>query len=296
MKKGITIFTPTYNRAYVLNRLYDSLARQTDKHFEWIIIDDGSSDNTRNLADKWISEQKIRIRYYYQKNSGKMQAHNKGTKLAEYELFCCVDSDDYLSDKAVEEILNCWRQKKNNGIIGLLNYKINAHGDNVSGRNLNDLAGNICTLLDAYRKYGLNGDTMLIYRTDVIRKHHFPRFEEEKFVPELFLYDQLDQKGMLYIQGRNLYICEYLPDGYSHNIRSLNANNPRGYEAYIKQRLRICRGEKTIKNFIRLEAIEFRLRQLGLPYDFDKTLKGRIAIPAGYVFYLYAYKNVKYEP
>ena len=295
MKNGITIFTPTYNRAYVLDRLYESLLKQTDKRFEWVIVDDGSTDNTKALAESWIAEKKITIRYYYQENAGKMQAHNKGTELAEYELFCCVDSDDYLTYNAVEKILSCWGRKGiNKKIIGLLNFRLTAQGGRVSSGHLKNVVGRTCTLYDAYRKYGLNGDTMLIYRTEVIKQHHFPQFEGEKFVPESYLYDQLDQDGKIYVQGEKLYVCEYLPDGYTASIRKTNHDNPRGYEAYIIQRLNLDKKYKDrVLDTIRFIAIELVLKAdkkdvlSRTPY---KTLVN-VMMPAGKRFYDKVYKQ-----
>ena len=87
----LTIFTPTYNRAQTLPRLYDSLKRQTNKNFVWLIVDDGSEDNTKSLVDAWTEEKLMEIKYIYQQNSGKMQAHNCGVDNTETELFLCVD-------------------------------------------------------------------------------------------------------------------------------------------------------------------------------------------------------------
>ena len=96
MKKRMTVFTPTYNRAYILPKLYDSLCQQTVKSFEWLIVDDGSVDNTQELVEKWIEEKKIEIRYFKQANGGKQRAHNLGVEKSKEEIFVCVDSDDYV--------------------------------------------------------------------------------------------------------------------------------------------------------------------------------------------------------
>ena len=102
----LTVCTPTYNRAHTLPRLYESLVRQTSQDFEWLVVDDGSTDNTRELVDGWVAEGRIRIRYVYKENGGKPSAHNLGVRMAAGELFFCVDSDDYLTDNAVEVIRN----------------------------------------------------------------------------------------------------------------------------------------------------------------------------------------------
>ena len=102
----ITVFTPTYNRAYIIEELYRSLQRQTYSNFEWVVVDDGSTDNTQSIFKQWEKENNVfPIRYVYQENGGKCRAINRGLQLAEGELFFTVDSDDYLTDDALEKIV-----------------------------------------------------------------------------------------------------------------------------------------------------------------------------------------------
>ncbi len=237
----LTIFTPTYNRAYTLCRLYASLLRQTDKDFEWLIVDDGSTDNTRELVEAWKNENIIPVRYVYQENAGKPSAHNRGAREALGELFICLDSDDYLTDDAVEIIRDGWA-KRDNGCIGLLAYRLREDGSSITA-----LRGDVTksTLKDAYDRYGLTGDTALIFKADVLRRHEFVFFEGEKFIPEGYLYDKLDAEGLLAFVKRGIYVCEYLPDGYTANMKRLLYKNPQGYFAYINQRLKI---DRTLKH------------------------------------------------
>ena len=121
--KLLTIFTPSYNRAYCLNQCYESLMRQTNKDFIWLIIDDGSTDDTKALVQSWIIENRIDIKYHYQDNQGMHGGHNAAYRLIETELNVCIDSDDFMPDTAVEDILTCWKTTENkenlSGIIGL---------------------------------------------------------------------------------------------------------------------------------------------------------------------------------
>ena len=123
----ITVYTATYNRAYVLEDLYNSLIRQTNQNFDWLIIDDGSQDNTHKLVSKWEKESKIKITYKFQENKGKMEALNLAHDLICRELNVCVDSDDYLVDDAIEIILSEWETVKGNkkiaGLVGLDVFK-----------------------------------------------------------------------------------------------------------------------------------------------------------------------------
>lgn len=117
----LTIFTPTYNRGYVLGKLYESLCKQTCFKFEWLIVDDGSEDDTSAKVKKWMKENdKFKIRYIYQNNQGKQLAFNTGVENCELEYFFCVDSDDYLTDNAVEEIYKILPNIKEKRIAGIV--------------------------------------------------------------------------------------------------------------------------------------------------------------------------------
>ena len=103
----ITVFTPTYNRAYIIETLYRSLQRQTYRDFEWLVVDDGSADNTKELFEAWQQEDNFfPIRYVKQENGGKCRAINYGLELAKGKLFFNVDSDDYLTEDAIEKLLS----------------------------------------------------------------------------------------------------------------------------------------------------------------------------------------------
>ena len=119
MKATLTIFTPAYNRAYTLHKCYESLKKQTNKDFEWLIIDDGSTDNTRELVQSWIEENLIPIKYHYQKNQGMHGAHNSAYELIDTKLNVCIDSDDYMPDDAVEKILKFWEENQSEEIAGI---------------------------------------------------------------------------------------------------------------------------------------------------------------------------------
>lgn len=287
----ITIFTPTYNRKKTLVRLYESLLAQKNQSFEWLIVDDGSTDGTGEYVKKLIEEDKINIRYYFQTNKGKMQAHNKGVELSNSELFFCVDSDDYLPENAVEVIIDTWRRVNNDNIIGILGYKRNSDNEPVTRLKNGEIAAS--TLKDAYDKYGLVGDAALIFRSEAIKKVRFPYFKGEKFVPEAYLYDQLDRMGELYICRSCLYICEYMPDGYTANIRRLHIDNKNGMLAYLTQRLHIDRALKhKILDTIRYLALAIATDER---YCIRKSVYPVLAFllyPLGYAFFIKEYKKI----
>lgn len=285
-KPMLTIFTPTYNRAHTLERLYQSLCAQSVKDFEWLLVDDGSTDSTRDLVLSWMEQKIFSIRYIYQENSGKSQAHNEGVAKAKGKLFTCVDSDDYLTEDAVEKILHWWEQ--NEGIVGIV------CGRGYSSQNPITLwNGEVerAKLIDAYRKYSLRGDTMLVYDTKVIQRYSFPYFKGEKFVPESYLYDQLDDEGELFITNEVIYIGEYLEDGYTKSMAKVIAKNPKGYEAYILQRLTRDRLLKyKIQDTIRYVAIKLCLKDQRLLKDSVYPLLTILTYPIGYFLYARRYK------
>ncbi|MCB2312026.1 glycosyltransferase family 2 protein [Clostridium tagluense] len=289
-EKRLTIFTPTYNRVYILPQLYYSLVNQTSKDFVWLIVDDGSTDNTESVVNEWMKEEKIQIIYTKQLNQGKSSAHNSGVELTHTELFTCVDSDDFLVKDAVERVINLWKENKEKCIVGILTFKQYA-----DGRTLTSMGSSCikCTLKEAYSRYHLSGDAMLIYRSDIIKQFNFPEFDGEKFVPEAYLYDLIDQKGKLLIIKAALYCCEYLEDGYTQNMAKLLVNNPKGYLAYVEQRLEL---DKDIKDKV-LDTIRYTAMCLASNEKryITKSVYPIITIftlPIAYIFYIKRYKNL----
>lgn len=281
--KKITVFTPTYNRAYTLPKLYESLVGQTCNDFEWLIVDDGSTDNTHELVESWTAEKKIDIRYFKQENSGKSSAHNKGAQLTQTPLFTCVDSDDYLTDDAIEKILLKWNEATDKN-IGILVFRQTTQMKKQAGE---------ATLNDAYNKFELSGDTFLIFRTDVVKRFFFPEFEGERFVPEGYLYDLIDTCGTLLILPERLYRGDYLEDGYTKNMAKLLKNNPNGYMAFIEQRLKF---DKTFKARC-LDTI--RYLAMAMVIKRKKKISGAVypaaaffMYPFGYIFFCRRYKNI----
>lgn len=286
----LTIFTPAYNRAHTLGRLYESLLRQTCKDFCWLVVDDGSVDETKELVSAWKKENKISITYIYQENQGKPMAHNKGVELTDSELFTCVDSDDYLTDDAVEKVIRTWKNSKISD-VGILAFKATEKGPvtKVSAEEYTRT-----TLKNAYDNLGLEGDTMLVFKSEIIKKYEFPRFENEKFVPESYLYDLIDQDGELILVKEALYICEYLEGGYTSNMARLLYSNPKGYFAYINQRLSID------KNFKERFLDSIRYVSMAIAHNKKGIIKNAIypsiallAYPAGLLLYYKKFRSLK---
>lgn len=289
----LTVFTPTYNRAHTLPRLYESLKRQTSRDFEWLIVDDGSADNTRELVDGWITAGEVNIRYVYQENGGKPSAHNRGAKEALGELFICVDSDDYLTDNAVEVIKSAWTDA-DEGKVGIIAYKALASGECVT--RIADSEVKSFTLKGGYDSHGLAGDTALVFRTDVLRRFEFPKIDGEKFIPEGYLYDMIDTVGELIVAREQVYICEYLADGYTANMKRILYKNPNGYFAYINNRLRI---DKKVKHKL-LDSVRYMAMAIAhkKPHKIREAVYPLYALAAylpGWMLYRRDFKRYKDE-
>lgn len=237
----LTVFTPTYNRRELLKRAYDSLNRQTCRDFEWLIVDDGSSDDTEGLVKEWMSAADFPIRYHYQENGGKMRAHNRGAQLSQAELFLCLDSDDYLVDDAVEKLLSAWDEamagsKMPDKLAGVVAHK---------GKSSTELLGSAdfpvrgeSTLYGLYKK-GFSGETTLMFRTKVLREFPFPEIDGEKYVPEDYIYDKIDRIYRLYILPEVITVCEIVSKGYTDSVKALKKNNVKAWYLYYEQRARI---------------------------------------------------------
>ncbi len=231
----VTVFTPTYNRAYRLEKLYQSLQAQTSKDFEWIVINDGSTDNTNELFDKWLSDKNdFAITYREVPNGGKHRAINKAVKLASGKAFFIVDSDDYLLPEAIEKVTEWFKQVEDldefAGISGLrgesTDNPIGGYG-NFEGEYVD------CTNLERHL-YNLLDDKAEVYKTEILKKFPFPEFEGENFVPESLIWDSIARDGYK-IRWFNeiIYICEYLADGLTASSDKKFMDNPKGFLSYL---------------------------------------------------------------
>lgn len=283
----LTIFTPTYNRAYCLHYCYESLKRQTNKNFVWLIIDDGSIDETREIVEGWKKEKLILIEYIWQKNQGMHGAHNTAYEHIQTELNVCIDSDDYMPDDAVEKILTFWNEYGNEEVSGLIGLDADSN-EQIIGTNLPDYLKS-ATLFELYNTYKVTGDKKLVYRTALTKKYPYPIFENEKYVGLAYKYYQLDKKYQMLLMNEILCHVEYLPDGSSHNMIYQYYNNPRGFAFYRKELMKLP-----------FANIRFKFRQaihyvsssiLSKDWSFLKSTPKKIlttlALPFGFTLYFY---------
>ncbi len=237
MMKTITIFTPTYNRAYCLNDCYESLKVQTCKDFIWLIIDDGSTDDTRQKVAVWKEEGDVDISYCFQENKGMHAAHNKAYELIDTELNVCIDSDDYMPRDAVEKIIQHWKRYGNSSVSGIMGLDSNRNGTIIGTAFPEELKQS--TLFHLYHKHGVTGDKKLVYRTELTKRYPYPLFEGEKYVGLAYKYHMLDKDYELLLMNEVLCCVEYLSDGSSQNMLSQYLKNPQGFAFYRKELMKL---------------------------------------------------------
>ncbi|OUP02974.1 glycosyltransferase [Anaerofilum sp. An201] len=230
----LTIFTPAYNRAHTLARTYESLRRQDCKDFVWLIVDDGSTDETADRVKAWQSQEtEFEIRYLYKENGGMHTAHNAAYEVIDTELNVCIDSDDCLAEGAVRKIKAAWEKVREKGYAGLIGLDADMDTGKIIGTgfppNLAD------TTLGGYYAGGGAGDKKLVYRTDVINSvPTYPVFEGEKYVGLVYKYTLIDQKYKLAVLDEVLCEVEYQPDGSTGTMFRQYLNNPKGF-AFLRK-------------------------------------------------------------
>lgn len=222
----LTIFTPIYNRANLIEKLYNSLCLQSCKDFEWIVVDDGSSDDINSVMERFIDEDRLRIRFYKQPNGGKHRAINTGVNAAEGEFFFIVDSDDYITEDAVE-----WIKEKTDLIkdkpefAGISGIRIQPDGSRpMNGKEFPDMISDAIEIRETHK---VKGDLAEIYKTSILKRYPFPDIPGEKFCAEGVVWNRIAEAGYkIKYYYRPIYHGEYLPGGLTASSVTNRRNNP----------------------------------------------------------------------
>lgn len=283
----LTVFTPTYNRAYTLHKCYESLKRQSSKNFVWLIIDDGSIDGTKELVESWIEEGKVDIRYHYQENQGMHGAHNTAYELVDTELNVCIDSDDYMADDAVEKIVTFWERHGDQCYAGIVGLDAYLSGQTVGTQLPQEVKA--ATLTELYGVYKIRGDKKLVYRSELTRKTPpYPLYPDEKYCPLSYKYILIDQEYPLLVMNEVLCIVEYMEDGSSLNIIKQYKKNPKGFSFFRKVAMQYAPSypEKFRET---VHYVSSSLMTRNYKYIFESPCKWTtlLASPIGFFLYLY---------
>jgi glycosyltransferase involved in cell wall biosynthesis len=245
---SLTIFTPTYNRAHTLERVYRSLQAQTCFDFEWLVVDDGSTDGTEGMFASWLAEENsFRLRYYkVENNEGLTRAYNRAFDLAYGRLFLTCGSDDFLEFDACEKIL-LWES----AIKGVSGYAGVAGNFGSPDRVLTGTTfkGDFVdsSSFDMI-KHNIVGDKAEALYTDIMRRHKYPEIEGEKFVTEWVLWFSIASEGYK-IRWHNGFIRlgEYADDGLAKNLDDVFAANYKGHIYFVKKLLGYKQLDRVLK-------------------------------------------------
>lgn len=291
-KHRITIFTPTYNRAHTLQRLYQSLQKQTFTDFEWLVIDDGSTDQTNVLFEKWISEKNpFPIRYYIKENGGKHTAINFGLDKADGELFFTADSDDYLTEDALEKV-NYWanplhKNEKFCGVVGNWGYSKDETPNTIFKEEYRDV-----NLLERYQEFSENpidGERAYVFFTEIHKRYKYPVFENEKFMTEAVSWNRMAHDGFkMRVFNDIIYIYKFLPGGLTLSGGKIFIENPKGYGLWLKEKIKFCNFNIILK--LKLIYSYYASQKNRLP---QKEIAENISASKYLIFVMYIFYNIK---
>lgn len=224
----ITVLTPTYNRVSFLPRVFESLCKQTFQDFEWVVVDDGSTDNTAEVVKRLREDNHssvFPVRYYRKENGGKHTAINYGVREAKGELLFILDSDDWLPTNALEEVVREYAKIKDDasyaGVAGLDQFE---NGELIGGKLPQE--GIDCNAIEIRFKHRVKGDMKEVFRTFVLRQYSFPEISGERFCPEQLVWFRIAQKYKLHYFNKSIYIVEYQAKGITAGITKVRMNSP----------------------------------------------------------------------
>lgn len=302
----LTVFTPAYNRAHTIARTYASMCRQSCHDFEWLIIDDGSTDHTQSLVRSWLNPESLadseysfsgtaaeapwlKIRYIHQENQGMHGAHNTAYRNITTELNTCIDSDDYMPDNAVELIASFWQAlppESRNKFAGIIGLDVDDKHRKLIGEPFPDDLKH--TTLSAFYNNGGRGDKKIVYRTDVICSvPEYPIFEGERYVGLNYKYILVDQSYELLVLNAPLVIVDYQPDGSTASMYRQYWNNPKGWSFYRKFQMThtssLSRKFKACIHYVSSSIICHNRRFIN---ESPRKLLTILAIPFGFALYL----------
>lgn len=289
MKIEFTVFTPTYNRAHTLIASYEALCRQTEKAFVWLIVDDGSTDNTRELVGRWQFENKITIQYVWQENAGKQRAVNTGVKACTTKFFGFLDSDDYYCDDTVERFLYALHSIEDNPKVAGIMARRGEEKDTPIGSDKLPAGRWIANFDDLIKRYRFYGDTCRAYKTTVLMNYLYPEIDD-KFILESVMLSAIDQEYDLFVINEVFSISTYRSDGYTKNSSALYRKNPVGYALGIGQLTISNRGFLRRIKYTIMFSVWCKKHKIKNPYEMIKNKRLYLLLyPIAILAYLFKY-------
>ena len=283
----LTVFTPTYNRAHTLPRTYESLKNQDCFCFEWLIIDDGSTDGTDKLVETWMAENNpFKIRYIYKKNGGMHTAYNTAYDNIDTELNVCIDSDDCLAPGAARKITEAWNTMREFGYAGLIGLDSDMNGNIIGTGFPEDMKE---TTYSEYYGKGGKGDKKFVYRTDIIKKYPpYPEFEGENYVGISCKFAIIDQDYKLGVLDEILCNVEYQADGSTNTMFYQYLKNPKGF-AYNRKIMMMypISKKRLLMETIHYVSSSFISKNRNFIKESPKKILTVLCIPAGWLLTVY---------
>ena len=289
----ITVFTPTYNREKTLTRCYESLISQTSHNFIWEVIDDGSTDNTQELINGFIKEKKIRIDYIKKENGGKVSAINLSLDRLKTKLWVCLDSDDYFFDDAISTIEKLYEEiAGNSNICGFFGVRSLVDGKPMQGKSI-PLNVKFATQHMIRDKLKIAPEYFQVYKKDVIEKYRYPIYENEKFMYESYVQDQIDQKYEFFIIHKPIMVSYYCEDGLTKHQKHLTKTNPIGYRELKRQRIELNFSLfDKLKSCVAYDTGCILSHRLDLVLNSPAPIMTLLLFPLSLLDYLLRYRNV----
>ena len=291
----LTVFTPTYNRSHTLGRTYHSLQTQTSSNFVWLIIDDGSTDDTKRLVDQWKSEDnKFEIRYCYKENGGLHTGYNKAIELCDTELMVCIDSDDYMPNNAVQLIEETWETRDNQEVGGIIGLDYFESGKPV-GNMLPDV--NVLDLVEVcFGRIDVHGDKKQVMRTDLMKMvAPMPSFEGEKNFNPYYLILKMAQGYKFLVLNQCLCVVDYQNDGMTANQYKQYLNSPNSFAETRRLMLSLKNGPAKfyLKQTIHYCSISQLAHNRNYIKESPKPLLTVLCTPAGWLLTAYIRRKAK---
>ena len=234
----VTVLTPTFNRGGALNNLYQSLQKQTIKDFEWLLVDDGSTDDTKNIAEEMRKKAEFPMRYIYKENGGKHTALNVGVKQITSELTFIVDSDDTLVPDAIETILQYHKKYKERKDLCGYSFLRRFPDGNINGKPF-EPDEKVGTYIECrINADDTQADKAEVFYTRCLKEFPFPEYRNEKFLGEDLVWIRMAMKYQMVHINRAIYVGNYLEDGLTKNRRKNNIRSPYGCMERAKEFMR----------------------------------------------------------